>query len=167
MANCNVQFMRIDTRMVHGQIVTKWATVNKCKYVIIVDNALAADPFMSNFYKNAAQKGIKIDVCDPIKAAKQWSEGKFGPSERNVMLVFKDATNAYNLWKEGFPVQEIDLGNQVASHGKKQISREVFLSEDEFNKLKEMHEGGVRVYMQVIPEDTPIEFDGIARIFAS
>ncbi len=167
MANCNVQFMRVDTRMVHGQIVTKWATVNKCKYVIIIDKALAADPFMSNFYKKAAQKGIKIDVSDPVKATKQWNEGKFGPSERNVMIVFKDATNAYNLWKEGFPVKEVDLGNQVASHGKKQISREVFLSEDEFLKLKEMSEGGVRVYLQVIPEDTPIEFDGIAKIFNS
>jgi len=167
MANCNVAFMRVDTRMVHGQIVVKWTTIYKCRYVIIVDRALAADPFMSNFYKKAAQKGIKIDVTDPKTATKQWNAGNFGPSERNVMIVFKDATNAYNLWKEGFPVKEVDLGNQVAAHGKKQISREVFLSEEEFNLLKEMNEGGVRVYMQVIPEDTPTEFDGIAKVFNS
>ncbi len=167
MPNCNVQFMRIDTRMVHGQIVTKWATVNHCKHVIIIDKALDADPFMANFYKKAAQKGVKIDVSSPVKATKAWNKESFGPAGRNAMIVFKDATNVYNLWKEGFPIKEVDIGNQVAGNGKKQISREVFLSDDEFAKLKEMYEGGVRVYMQIIPEDSPMEFPEVEKKFNS
>ncbi|MCI1318158.1 MAG: PTS sugar transporter subunit IIB [Atopobiaceae bacterium] len=167
MANAVVKFMRVDTRMVHGQIITKWTTINQCKHVMIIDKLLDSDPFMSSFYKKAAQKGVKIDVTSPEKAKKAWDNDKFGPSDKNLLVVFRDATNAYNTWKLGFPMEALDLGNQVDAAGKKQISREVFLSEDEFNKLKEMNDAGVHVYMQVIPEDTPTEFDAIAKVFNS
>ena len=168
MANCSIQFMRIDTRMVHGQVVTKWATVKHCRMVIIIDAALAKDPFMSNFYKKAAQKGIKIDVSDPVTATKQWNEGKFGPAGRNVMVVFKDAQNVYDLYKEGFggwPEDGVDIGNQVAQAGKRQISRDCFLSDEEYAQLKEVNDAGIRVYVQNIPENAPQEFDVVEKVF--
>lgn len=166
MANCIPVFMRIDTRMVHGQIVVRWTTINKCRNVIIVDHALANDAFMANFYKKAAQKGIKTDVISPEEAVAQWNEGCFGPEDINTMLVFKDVANAYNLWKSGFPMEEINLGNQVNNHGRRQVSREVFLTLEDYQMLKEMHDAGLRIFLQAIPEDELEEFSVVEAAFA-
>lgn len=165
MANANVRFMRIDTRMVHGQIIVRWTTVAHCKHVMIVDKQLDDDPFMSSFYKKASQKGVRIDVTSPEGAKKAWDEGDFGPEGENVLVVFKNVSNAYETWRQGFPMESIDLGNQVDIVGRKRISRDVYLSEDDFNKLKAMNDGGVRVYMQVLPEDDPVELNDIANVF--
>lgn len=168
MGNANVRFMRVDTRMVHGQIITKWASAKQCRLIIIVDKNLDADPFMSNFYKKAAQKGVKIDVTSPEKATKNWDAGKFGPEGRNVMVVFKDVQNVYDLYKCGFKgwaEDGVDIGNQVAAHGKTQLDRDVFLSEEEMNMLEEVNNAGIPVYMQLIPEQASTDFAGMKKAF--
>jgi D-glucosaminate-specific PTS system IIB component len=166
MANANVRFLRIDTRLVHGQIIVRWTTVEQCRRVMIIDRAVDADPFMSGFYRKASQKGVLIDVTSPERAKLAWDAGEFGEAGENVLVVFKDVSNAYDTWRAGFPMEAVNLGNQVSIPGRKRISRDVYLCEDDYLKLREMSDAGVRVFMQVLPEDEPLGIERIGEAFA-
>jgi D-glucosaminate-specific PTS system IIB component len=165
MANANVRFLRIDTRLVHGQIIVRWTTIERCRRVMIVDRAVDADPFMSSFYRKASQKGVLIGVTSPEGAKRAWDAGEFGEEGENVLVVFKDVANAYDTWRAGFPMEAVNLGNQVAIPGRKRISRDVYLCEDDYLKLREMSDAGVRVFMQVLPEDESVGIDLIGKAF--
>ena len=156
-----ITLMRIDTRLIHGQVAIKWSNHAHAQNIYVVDKDTAANAFMSKFYKSAAPKSVKqVEVYSPEALMEAYNAGTV--AEGNTFLVFKDVQNCYELWKLGFPFEAVDVGNQAMKPGKKQILREVFLSEQEYEQLKEMHEANIDVYIQIIPEQSRYDFKTIA-----
>lgn len=160
-----INLFRVDTRLVHGQMVTKWRKVRGLDKIVIVDDNLAADPFMSNFYAMSAPAGTKIEIVTQDDACARWEKDQFGDIG-TIGIVFKDVPNAYGLWKRGvIQFNELDLGNLVAAKGKVSICKEVFLSPEEFQMVKEMKEAGVDVYVLQAPDLTYYDWNAIASKF--
>ena len=42
----NVKIARVDFRLIHGQVITKWIKYYPVDKIIIIDDVLAADEFM-------------------------------------------------------------------------------------------------------------------------
>lgn len=40
-----IKLFRIDSRLIHGQIITKWLKVTQADKIVVVDEMLAADDF--------------------------------------------------------------------------------------------------------------------------
>ena len=56
-----IKMVRIDYRMVHGQIVAKWIKFRPVDRLILADDALVDDSFMGDIYKMAVpQKDVDI-----------------------------------------------------------------------------------------------------------
>jgi len=52
-----ISLIRLDSRLIHGQVITKWVKIAKANRIIIVDDELAQDDFMVMIYAAAAPKG--------------------------------------------------------------------------------------------------------------
>ena len=63
-----ISFVRVDDRVIHGQIVTAWSKEFPCDGIIAVDDKIAQDPVLSNVFKGAAPSGVKVWIFD-IKTA--------------------------------------------------------------------------------------------------
>lgn len=57
----NIVLCRIDSRLIHGQVVTKWVGQSRANRIAVVSDELDADPFMKNIYLMAAPPNIKVD----------------------------------------------------------------------------------------------------------
>lgn len=42
-----ISFVRIDDRVIHGQLVTRWARELPCDGIVAIDDEVAADPLLS------------------------------------------------------------------------------------------------------------------------
>lgn len=79
-----IKMVRIDYRMVHGQIVAKWIKFRPVDRLILADDALVDDPFMGDIYKMAVpQKDVDIVKLTDI-------QGALDKADDTVMLIFKD-----------------------------------------------------------------------------
>ena len=76
-----IQIARIDYRLIHGQVVTKWMKAYPAKRIVIVDTELAQDDFMADIYAMAAPAGTKVDVVETDQAKKF-----FGRNERECVF---------------------------------------------------------------------------------
>jgi len=63
-------FVRIDDRLIHGQVVVKWLRYLGCKEILIVDDALCHDDFMQNVLRLAAPPGVRVRVAAVHEAAR-------------------------------------------------------------------------------------------------
>ena len=54
--------VRIDARMIHGQVVTQWIKRLSCTRIIMVDDQFSADPFMSKVLVMAVSSGRKTNL---------------------------------------------------------------------------------------------------------
>lgn len=53
-----IKLVRIDSRLIHGQVITKWIPITAAKQVIIIDDDLSQDEFMGDIYASAAPRGF-------------------------------------------------------------------------------------------------------------
>ena len=60
--------------------------------------------------------------------------------------------------RRGFPIPQLQLGNIPNSEGKKPLGNEVFVSEEELTKLREMDAAGTEIEVHTIPELAAIPF---------
>lgn len=155
-----VTLMRLDTRLVHGQVCMKWSKESNAKNLFVVDKLVAGDAMMAKFFRGAAPKSIELlEIYSPESFMEAYKNGAL--ADGNAFVLFRDVQNCYELFKLGFPFEAVDIGNQAMKPGKKQVLREVFLSPDEYDKLKEMNDAGVDVYIQIIPEQSKVDFKTI------
>lgn len=165
MANAKVTLIRLDTRMVHGAVVKGWAKAVNTKRVMMIDTLTDSDPFMANFYRKGKNRGFKIDVTSAQKAAADWQAEKFGPEGKKTMVMVKDIDELRTLIEGGFPIPELNIGKVNYDTGKAELAQMVFFYEEEFQVLRDLHDQGTRIYIQVAVGDDPMEWDQVVAAF--
>lgn len=46
-----IKLVRVDYRLIHGQVVARWLKVCPVRRIVLVDDVLGSDEFMSDIYK--------------------------------------------------------------------------------------------------------------------
>ena len=57
-----IGLVRVDSRLLHGQVVTRWIGQVGASEVIIFDDDLSQDEFMIEVFKMAAPNDVKLIV---------------------------------------------------------------------------------------------------------
>lgn len=152
-----IKLVRIDYRMVHGQIVAKWIKFRPVDRLILADDDLVDDPFMGDIYRMAVpDRDVDIVKLVDVKTA-------IDRKDDTVMLIFKDVDTAYKAFKEGLELPELNAGAIQNSPKRKSVVQGVALSSEEYAKLKEMKDAGVNVFIQPIPENDAVSIESIEK----
>ena len=161
-------FARVDDRLIHGQVITKWAKCVQPNLILIVDNVLAADEFMQSIYKMAAPPGIEVKVVDVETASEEWNKDAF--KQEKVFALFKDILTIKKAIEAGLPIEEVNIGGLRKKPGStgKQFLGCISLEESDAKMLLDLKETwNVEVYFQMIPEYERLEFSSILKKYYS
>ena len=82
----NIKLIRIDFRLIHGQVVNKWIKITRSNKIVVIDDSLASNEFMRSVYIMAAPPGVDVQVYSINDAIKEWKENQFGEGEVLVLL---------------------------------------------------------------------------------
>ena len=155
-----ISLVRVDFRLIHGQVVAKWLKQLQANKIVIVNNALAKDPFMSKIYKMATPPNVKCSIVDIDTFMAAWEKNQLG--EGNVLLLFKDVSSVLQTWKRGFPIPQLQIGGLGAGPGRKTIYQNMSLDQDDASFLNEMSKGSVKIIFQATPDDRVMEYEKLA-----
>lgn len=150
-------FVRIDSRMIHGQITTAWNNVVRANKIIVIDDIVANDEIMAMGLQFAAPPNTEAKVYSVDEAAKEWKKDEFGKGR--VMILFRDVSTAYRSWRAGFGYRKLNIGNIPIGEGRVSVYKTCFMSKEEAELLKEMNDAGVEIYLQFMPPEKVIKFD--------
>ena len=147
-----IGLIRVDSRLIHGQVITKWLNYSKANVIVVVDDELSKDSFMSEIYKASAPNGIIVEILSIDDFMKNTGTHKY--NNKRLLILLKNIETVYELYLRQFKMEHIQLGGLPSGVGKKAIYKAIFLNEEEINKLRDIANSGVYIDMQVIPEDT-------------
>ena len=149
-----INLCRVDERLIHGQVMTAW--VKKCwiKKIVLVDDELASDDFMKEVLALSAPSGVKVEVRSVEDTLQTINSSD---SDESTLLLFKEVKFAYELYKVGYDLKELNIGNIGSSQIRKAITNQVYMSEDEKAMCRELNEKGVYVYIQKLPQDSQVD----------
>lgn len=155
-----ISLIRIDFRLIHGQVVAKWLKQTEATKIIVVNNTLAQDPVMSNIYKMATPPGVKCSVVSIDTFIKAWNKNNLG--DGTALILFKDVSTTKQTWEKGFPVEQLQIGGLGAGPGRKAVYQNMTLNQEDADMLNEMSAKGVNIFFQATPEDTKMEYAKVA-----
>jgi len=156
-----ISLARIDDRLVHGQVVTKWIQGTKSNRVVIVDDAVAKNTFLVDIYQMAAPMGVKVAVKSAEQAGKEWTASQWGSGK--VLTLFKNPQTVEAACKQGLQISSLQVAGMGSSTGKKVVFKTVSMSEDDARAMKMLSEQGIKVYFQALPEDKPMDLESILK----
>lgn len=55
----DIVLCRIDSRLIHGQVMTKWVNQSSANKIVVVSDELAADEFMLQIYLLSAPAELR------------------------------------------------------------------------------------------------------------
>ena len=152
-----LNMVRVDYRMVHGQIVAKWIKFRPVDRLILADDSLVDDPFMGDIYRMAVpDREVDIVKLGDVQTA-------IDRKNDTVLLIFKDVASAYMVYKNGLQLPELNVGAVQNSAQRKAVVQGVALTVEEYEKLSEMKAEGVNVFLQPIPENDPVSLGSIEK----
>lgn len=153
-----VNLVRVDFRLIHGQVITKWKNVIHTTRIVIIDDGLADDDFMADIYVAAAPPGVKVDVVREDEFMAKEAEGEY--EEGSILVLLKKVDTLKRLADKGMLFPEIQVGGLGGGAGRKQIVTGITISEPEVETLKELAGKGSKIYFQVTPEEKKVQFKG-------
>jgi mannose/fructose/N-acetylgalactosamine-specific phosphotransferase system component IIB len=147
----NIVLVRVDSRLVHGQILEAWVPFVKAKCIIVVNDKVAADSFFETVIRMAVPSDIEV-VISSVDDFVQNYTCTHGAGKKTIVL-FSNVDDACDAFKRGFRFEKLNIGNIYNDEYRICCSSSVFLCDDEINCLENLlKEPGVFVELQRVPK---------------
>jgi PTS system mannose-specific IIB component len=148
--------VRIDERLIHGQVATLWQGIWRCSRIVVVDEVSATNEMYKSILKISCPPGVKLSVLTPEKAALNLSEEKY--SNDRITIVTKVPKNLVEMYHLGWKVDQVTVGNMSNAPFKKIVTSTVSVTDEDIKYFKELNELGVSIYSQMVPSAERLEF---------
>ena len=146
-----IALLRVDDRLVHGQVVEGWLPSLKADLIVVVSDEASADPIQSALMKMAMPPSVGLLVLGVVAAAGVLSSPQM--SARRALVLVSGPAVALALLKNGVVVDRVNVGGLHFTIGKVQLGRALFLDEKDKDALREIAARGVRLEGRPLPSD--------------
>lgn len=145
----NIVFVRIDDRLIHGQVVTGWMRQTLANRIVIVDDLVAKDSFMLQVLKMAAPPNVAVNaytVEDGIELLK----GEPKSANEKILVLAKSPEVILALVEAGVGITHLNIGGMGSKPGRKPLFRNIQASPEEIEAFNKLSNLGVNVEVRVI-----------------
>lgn len=154
-----IQLTRVDDRLIHGQVMTKWSKGLGINAIFIVDNDVAKDDFMKQIYiSSGSRSGLIIKVLSTSEVNSYWKDKQF--DDYKVLLLFKSIQNVIEAVSLGLPIDVLNIGGVSKKKDTQMVISSVNLSNIELEYLSQLSKNSsVDIFFQMIPDSHRINFN--------
>jgi D-glucosaminate PTS system EIIB component len=150
-------WVRIDNRLVHGQIIEAWLPFTGSHLIVVVNDELSGDVLRREIMSLAIPQGVEI-VFLPVKDAPAFFE-KNHPLAGDALVIFSTCGDAKSAYEHGLSFSRINIGNLHYAPGKRQICSHVAVSREDQSCLEFFSRRGVNLDFRCVPNDqAQVEF---------
>lgn len=156
--------VRVDDRLIHGQVLTQWASTINTQKIVVIDDEVSKDKMRKNILKFAAPDDMKISIFSAEKAVEVWNKNQFG--NLNVFVLFRDVNMIKKCKDLGLTFDTILLGQMAITGDRKQIYRSLGFNEQEGKTVLDLEKDGMNIFFQMSPNDPQENLDAIRKVFS-
>jgi len=139
--------------LVHGQIIEAWVPYLKANCIYVVNDEVASDFFRETVIRMAVPEGVEVHFFEIDDFS---SNLERGDDRKRAIVLFANISDAARAYKSGFRFTVLNLGNIYNEDCRKRLSSCVQLNDEEVVSLKELIQSHVRIELQRVPKEHPV-----------
>lgn len=148
-SSMNIQLIRIDDRLIHGQVVIGWAGHLNTKRIILCDDSIAENDWEKELYLSSVPEKIEAQVLTTSQTIDYLKAGN--ENLDSTMILVNSPLIIEELMRKGVKIEKVNVGGIHFKEGRKRLLNYLYLNEDEINSFKRCIEQGVQFECQDIP----------------
>lgn len=145
--------VRVDTRLLHGQVATSWTKTTNPDRIIVVSDDVAHDDLRKSMIMEAAPPGVKAHVIPIKKMIEVAKDPRFGATK--AMLLFENPQDLLRVVEGGADIKKVNLGSMAHSVGKVVVSKAIAMDEKDVETLEALAAHGIEMEIKKLPTDSP------------
>ncbi|MFC6169541.1 PTS system mannose/fructose/N-acetylgalactosamine-transporter subunit IIB [Loigolactobacillus jiayinensis] len=148
--------VRVDERLIHGQVATMWTNSLKTTRIMVVDDRVVKNSIEKMALKTAVPSGIKLSILTAKGAAERINAGNY--IGQRVFLLVKAPQTLKKLLDGGVPLELVNVGNMSQKDGAKSVKKSVAVTDDDIETFHYLDQKGVRLVAQMVPSENAEDF---------
>lgn len=160
-----IKWVRLDERMIHGQVATKWSQLLDVNRIIVADDQAASNEIIKKSLLMAAPANCKTAIVSVEKAISLCNDPR--AEALKILLIVSTPENLLTIAEKCSGIPQINIGNygRVApkrgAETRKTYTKNLYAYDDEIETLKKVMATGIPCNVQTIPDDIPQELSKI------
>lgn len=151
----DIRLVRIDDRLIHGQVATVWTKSTNVKRILVISDAVACDTLRKALLVQAAPPGVKVNVITVEKMIDIFSDKRF--DSLKVMLLFTNPEDVKRVVKGNVVFNSVNIGGMSFTSGKRMITNAVAVNKEDIAAFKFLHEHGITLEIRKVVADNKVD----------
>lgn len=149
-----IKLVRIDYRLLHGQVTFAWANNLNINAILIANDAVANDDMRKSSLRLAKPSYSKLIFKSIDDSADAINSGV--TDDYRLMVVVENVHDAFKLASKVKSISRINLGLSQKREDTQMIAKAVYITEKEQELINQLIDQGIEVYLQQSPNDQSI-----------
>lgn len=146
--------IRIDDRLIHGQVATLWTNELSITRIMVVNNEVAANEVQKTMLRIAAPSNVSTSLISEEKAVTNIKNGKY--QGQRVLMIVKDPETIIRLMDSGLDIKKINVGNMSTRENTYHIKSSVSITPEEEKAFHQLLDRGVEITAIMVPTDKKV-----------
>jgi PTS system sorbose-specific IIB component len=157
----DIALVRVDNRLVHGQILEAWVPFLRASCLIVVDDEVVSDFFRETVIRMAVPREVQVIIISSKEFAQNYAFHQ-GTGETTIVL-FSNISDALAVYRLGFRFERLNIGNVYNENCRFCCTPSVLLSDADISDISLLHDAGVKIELWRVPREKPVDFYEIVQ----
>ncbi|MDR2426691.1 MAG: PTS sugar transporter subunit IIB [Endomicrobium sp.] len=150
-----IELVRIDDRLVHGQIVQGWLKVIDINKIVVVSDEVANDRMQQMLLTMAVPSNVELEIETVEDVSVNALYGKYDRTK--TMFLFSNPSDVLDMIENGVGIKSVNVGGMHFSDGKKQLLCNLSVDNKDVEALEKIHHKGIEIEGRILPDDDRID----------
>lgn len=159
-----IEMLRIDDRLLHGQVVFMWCKQLDINGIIVANDEVVNDEFQTLTMKLAVPDNIRLlirSVDDSIRILHDERIAKM-----KILVIVKDPIDALHILQnidDHKQILQLNVGNsgRVEKESKTKLTKEIYVDDKDLKALSSLCEYDIPFHLQMVPTAKKISIQEI------
>lgn len=148
-----ITFMRVDDRIIHGQIITRWSKEYPCDGIIAVNDKAATTPVLAQSFKASTDKKVFVWTKEHFKEV----QDKVLNSDKKYFLITKNPVDMKEIlvdmdFKPG--ITKLIIGPCNDRPGAVKLGQNQSITQEEADALEAISKKGYDIEFALVKESS-------------
>ena len=154
-----LSLVRIDDRLIHGQVVLGWARVLKPDRIEVANDRIAKNQWERKFYTASVPPLIKVSFLTLDETTVEMLNNLY--KSESVLMLFESVKDIHAVIAKGVKLGEVNVGGLHYRQGAAEVLPFVFLTEEDRQLLRDLVKQGVTLMAQDIPGNSATNMNSL------
>lgn len=143
--------IRIDDRLIHGQVATMWSNKLGVTRLMVVNDEVANNDIQKQVLRMAVPAGIASSIISTETAIKNIIAGKY--EGQNVLLIVKSPVDLLAFLDNQLLLKNVNVGNMSSRKHTIVLRPNISVTEEERQAFEKLLDAGIEITTVMTPDD--------------